>query len=617
MKRNKFISLLSNLGLALTLSCAQAGAFNQPSGAFLPNQVLIEFKPSTSLSARSQTAQTYGAQSIQALANTSTWSVANLPTGQSVAQAVAAYASNPNVASVQPNYIYHAMATPGPIPDPQYGQLWAAKNTGQAITSGTYPAGAPVAGTAGDDMNLEAAWNVQNDCSTVTVAVIDTGVNYNSTDLAANMWNGGVAAPLHGWNFVGAGSNDPMDLTGHGTHVAGTIGAVGGNGIGITGVCWKASIMAVRALDVTGTGTTATIIQSIDFAITHGAKIINMSLGGAGPFDPAYSNAITRAQNANVLVVVAAGNSNTDNDAVATPSWPCNFTQPNILCVAALDQNYALANFSNWGASSVDVAAPGTNILSTWNGLHTVINDPLNVGWTFTSTTATPTVPSGWGYLSNAAGTTFIGEPTDALTGWGTKLYNANTDDRAYKTFNLAGVNVATVSLIAAANVKAGDTLNLNFNVAGGDPFLVSGTNALTGTNMADGLTYNTRPTADISACISATCSVGLQLKSAPTSLGAIGVISPSFSINTVTLNTTAQNTINGTSMATPQVAGVAALVWAHNPLYNYADVANAIKQSGRTIPALAGKTTTGKAVDALGALSYIAPPSGITVVVH
>lgn len=615
MNRIRFISSLSGIVLLSTLSFAQAGIFNQPAGSFVPNQILIEFKPNISIASRNQTAQVYGAQSIQALANTSSWSVANLPAGQSVAQAVSLYANNPNVASVQPNYIYHTMATPGPTPDPQYGQLWAAKNIGQAITTGTYPAGIPVTGTAGDDMNLEAAWNVQNDCSSVTVAVVDSGVNYNSTDLAANMWNGtAVGAPLHGWNFVGAGSNDPMDLNGHGTHVAGTIGAVGGNGIGITGVCWKASIMAVRAMDATGTGSTATIIQSIDFAITHGAKIINMSLAGAGPFDQAYSNAITRAQNANVLMIVAAGNAANNNDALAT--YPCSFTQPNMICVAALDQNYALANFSNWGATSVDVGAPGTNILSTWNGIHTTFNDPLNAGWIFASTTSTPASPRGWGYLTNAAGAGFIGDPTDPITGWGTKLYNANTDDRAYKTFNLAGVNYASASLVAAINVKAGDVLNLNFKAAGGDPF-VTGTNALTGTNMADGLMYNTKVTADISACISATCSVGLQLLSAPTSLGDIGVVSPFFSINTVTLNTTSQNTIDGTSMATPQVTGVAALVWAHNPLFTYADVVNAIKQGGRSIPALAGKTTTGKAVDALGALSYINQPSGNAVVVH
>ena len=584
-----------------------AASFSAPAGSYAPSQVLVQFKPNISTAMRSQTVQSFGAQSIQNLAANSNWSVANLPAGQSVAQAVAAYANNPNVAAVQPNYIYHTMAVPN---DPQYSQLWAAKNTGQTITTGTY---VPTTGTVGNDMNLEAAWNVQTDCSSTIVAVIDSGVNYTSTDLAANMWNGGAAAPLHGWNFVGAGSNDPMDLNGHGTHVAGTIGAVGNNAIGVTGVCWKASIMAVRAADAEGSLLTSNIIQSIDFAITHGAKIINMSLGGQTPFDAAYSAAISRAQNANVLIIVAAGNATNNNDV--TPTYPCNFTQPNLICVAALDQNYALATFSNFGASSVDVGAPGTNILSTWNGLHTTITDPLNAGWVFSSTTATAAAPSGWGYLTSA-GAGLIGDPTDPLTGWGTKLYNANTDDRAYKTFNIAGVNYASVSFIAAANVKAGDVLNLNFKAVGGDPF-VTGTTALSGTNMADGFAYNTQATADISTCISATCSVGLQLKSAPTSLGAIGVISPSFSINTVTLNTTAQNTIDGTSMATPQVAGVAALVWSHNPLFTYADVANAIKDSGRPTPSLVGKTTTGKAVDAMRALSYINQPSGLAVVVH
>lgn len=606
----RIISSLAGITFLTTFMLAQASAASLPAASFVPNQILIEFKPNTAIAARSQIARVYGAQSIQSLANTSSWSVATLPTGQSVAQAVNLYANHPNVASVQPNYIYHTMAVPGPTPDPQYGQLWAAKNSGQLITTGTYPAGVPVAGTAGDDMNLEAAWNVQNDCSAVTVAVIDSGVNYNSTDLTANMWNGGLAAPLHGWNFVGVGSNDPMDLNGHGTHVAGIIGAVGGNGIGITGVCWKASIMAVRAMDAAGSGNTASIIQSIDFAITHGAKIINMSLGGGGVFDPAYSNAITRAQNANVLVVAAAGNSNTDNDAVATPSWPCNFTQPNLLCVAALDQNYALANFSNWGVSSVDVAAPGTNILSTWAGAHTVINDPLTAvagGWLGSSTTAI--TGGGWGYGLAGPGLT-VPVP------WGIALYNAGTDDRVYKTFNLVGANAATITVTAAANVANGDFLNANFKAAGGDPF-VAGTNLFTITNAKDGFLATASPKLDISGCISATCSIGAQLLSAPTSARDIGVAVSAFSIDLLTLNSTSYHTIDGTSMATPQVAGVAALVWAHNPSFTYVEVANAIKDSGRALPSLAGKTVTGKAVDAMRALAYINKPSGIAVVVH
>jgi len=594
--------------LALAPACSQAATFGQAAGQFVPNQVLVEFKPGATLALRNQTAQLYGAQSIQALAQTNGLSVANLPAGQTVAQAMSLYANNPNVASVQPNYIYHTSAIPN---DAQYAQLWAAKNVGQAITTGTYPAGAPVTGTAGNDMNLEAAWNVQTDCSTVTVAVLDSGVNYNHQDLATNMWNGGAAFPLHGWNFVGAGSNDPMDLNGHGTHVAGTIGAVGNNALGVSGVCWKASIMAIRTMDINGSGTTASIVQGIDFAIAHGAKIVNMSLGGTGPFDLAYSNAVTRAQNANVLLVVAAGNDGVNNET--TPHWPCNFTQPNLICVAALDQNYALANFSDWGATSVDVAAPGTNILSTWHGTQATIRDPLTAaagGWFGSSTTAV--AGGGWGFDNVNIGWLF--NPVAAQ--WGTALYNVGTDDRAYKTFNLSGVNGATLQVAAAVNVQNGDFINANFKVASGDPF-VAGTQIFSTTNIKNLGVSTLSQKFDITGCISTTCTIGVQLTSTPTSLRDIGVGISRFQIQTVTLNPTSYNTIDGTSMATPQVTGVAALVWSHNPLYTYAEVANAIKNSGRSIPALAGKTSTGKAVDAMRALAYINQPSGISAVVR
>src|SRR5205814_9622383 len=127
---------------------------------------------------------------------------------------------------------------------------------------------------------------------------------------------------------------------GHGTHVAGIIGAAGNNTKGTTGICWKASIMAVRVLDATGFGSDATIIQGIDFAITHGARVISMSLGSDGTLDPAFSDAITSAQTNDIVVTVSAGNKAKDNDAAGgSAHYPCNFTQPNLVCVAALDQN--------------------------------------------------------------------------------------------------------------------------------------------------------------------------------------------------------------------------------------------------------------------------------------
>ena len=612
MNQTRFALLLTGLGLLLAQTPAFAGtAWTPATGSqYVQDQILVKFKPGVTAASRSQIAQTNGASTIQAVGNQPDLVLANLIPGQTVGQAVSAYANDPNVAYAQPNYIYHTLAVPKLVPtDPQYGQLWAAKNTGQTMLTGTY---VPAAGTAGDDMNLESAWFVQNDCSSVVIAVVDSGINYNSTDLAANMWAGNVK---HGQNFAadaatGAGS-DPMDLSGHGTHVAGIIGAAANNGIAGVGVCWTAKLMAVRVMEATGSGTTASITAGVNYAVTNGAKVINMSLGGT-VFDQAFSDAITNAQTSNVLVVVAAGNEANDND-VTSARYPCNYTQTNLICVAALDQNYALATFSNWGTTSVDVGAPGTNIYSTWAGTNAVITDTFAAGWTLTSTTS----GTGGGWAANLGWLEVPG------TGWGgpAALYNASTDDRAYKNFNLLGVNAAVLEEAVAVNVKNLDYFLVNYKSAGGDPSLFTGstgTVARAYTNRHDGvLTAYASGKINLTNCLTTTCTVGFQLLSDATLPKDNGITMTNFKITTLTLNNTSYNTIDGTSMATPEVAGVAALVWAHNPLYTYTDVANAIKNGGRSVAALSGKTTTGKAVDAMGALAYITPPTGIAVVVH
>ncbi|HLP97227.1 MAG TPA: S8 family serine peptidase [Sideroxyarcus sp.] len=617
MKINKLGLLSTGLGLMLAQTLSFAGTAWTPSNGsqYVKDQILVKFKSGVTAASRAQIAQGLGASTVQAVGNQSDMVVASLMPGQTVEQAVTTYANDPNVAYAQPNYIYHTQAVPT---DPQYaaGQIWAAKNTGQTMLTGTYPV---ATGTTGADLNLESAWDIQTDCSSVVVAVLDTGINYNSTDLANNMWTS-VTDTLHGRNFapdVATGVNsDPMDLAGHGTHVAGIIAAQANNGIAGVGVCWTAKLMAVRVLDATGSGTTATIIPGINYAVTNGAKVINMSLGGTGAYDAAYSAAITNALNNDVLVVVAAGNDNQDNDT--TPHWPCNFTQSNLICVAALDQNDALATFSDYGSTSVDVGAPGTNIYSTWAGTTTLITDfhvvdyptagtlaVAPVGWTYSSTSAT-----GWG--GSAGGGLF----TPAAS-WSTANYVASTDARAYKSFSLTGYSAALLQVGAAVNVQNGDTFDVNYSSAGGDPF-AAGTNVASLTNRYDGvLTYTTYAELNITPCISATCSVGFQLNSAVTSAGDKGVFLTNFTIKALTNTTNAYNTINGTSMATPQVAGVAALVRARNPSYTYADTANAIKNGGRSVAALSGKSTTGKAVDARGALTYINRPTGIAVTVQ
>ena len=593
------------VGAALMLYAqVSAAPFVQPNSAgaatsqYVPGEVLVKFKPAAIAQERTATIAALGHTVVTHLGQPG-WMHVKLGTGQSVTEALVVYQNNPNVEAVQPNYIYRAAAVPN---DTQYGQLWAFKNTGQAVTTGTYM---PTSGTAGDDMNIEPAWDHITDCSSVVVAVVDSGVNYTQEDLAANMWNGGPSFPNHGWNYVN-NNNDPMDLDGHGTHVAGIIGAAGNNGKGTTGICWKASIMAVRVLDATGSGDDATIIQGINFAINHGARVISMSLGSDVPVDPAFSDAITSAQTNDIVVTVSAGNKAKDNDAV-TAHFPCNFTQPNLVCVAALDQNYALASFSNWGATSVDVGAPGTNILSSWAGTNAPISDPLTSGWTFTGGWTSGSVP-----LSGGGSVPALLDPANFPGG----LYNSNTDDRAYKVFNLPGANVAVLQASAVINVVNGDHFRTGYAIGGGDPFAAGGTIVDDTTGMA---TFpNFAPGAfDISGCISMTCSIGFQLQSGAAATKDRGLAIIRFSIQTLTLNATTYNTISGTSMATPEVAGLAVMLRAYNPQYTYADTVNAIKNGGRSVAALAGKTTTGKAVDVMSSLAYINPPTGLTATVQ
>jgi subtilisin family serine protease len=260
---------------------------------------------------------------------------------------------------VEPNYVVRAARLPN---DSAFNRLWGLRNDGQ------------LGGKPGADVGAPAAWDVVTG-SPVPVAVIDTGVDGSHPDLAENMWtntsesqNGiddadpnGLVDDLRGVDFLN-GDTDPSDEAGHGTHVAGIVGARGDNHTGIVGVNWSARLMALKFMNEHGEGSTADAAAAIDYAVDAGAKVINASWGGPN-FSQALWEAVARAADHDVLFVAAAGNEgdNADN----SPEYPAAFELPNVVSVAASDVHDHLLDFSNYGSKSVDIAAPGDEIYST------------------------------------------------------------------------------------------------------------------------------------------------------------------------------------------------------------------------------------------------------------
>ncbi|MGH8019993.1 MAG: S8 family serine peptidase, partial [Opitutaceae bacterium] len=262
---------------------------------------------------------------------------------------------------VEPDYIQHTSATPN---DAGFGdgRLWGLRNTGQS------------GGVSGMDTQVVSAWDLTTGSSNVIVAVIDTGVRHSHRDLAANMWrnpgetagNGvdddsnGIVDDVFGFNSIN-NSGNPMDDNGHGSHCAGTIGGSANDAGELVGVAWTVRLMGLKFLGAEGGGNLSDSIKCIDYAIAKGAHIISGSYGGGG-FSQATADAIERARQAGILCIFAAGNETNNNDA--NPSYPASYPHNNIVSVAAIDRSGALANFSNFGATSVDLAAPGVAIFS-------------------------------------------------------------------------------------------------------------------------------------------------------------------------------------------------------------------------------------------------------------
>jgi hypothetical protein len=289
--------------------------------------------------------------------------VVNLPAGINVENALDRFRASNFVRYAEPSY-YRTLQQTFPN-DPQFSGLYGLHNTGQG------------GGVADSDIDAPEAWDLTTGSSSFIVAVFDTGIDFNHPDLAANVWvnpgeipgnsidddGNGLVDDIRGWNW-NFNNNNVTDTNGHGTHVSGTIGAVGNNAVGVAGVNWNVKIMMMKIFEgSSGYAGDAAVVSAINYVINKGVKVSNHSWGG-GPFSQVLLDGITAARNAGHLFIAAAGNFSSNNDA--SPFYPASYNLDNIISVAASTNTDGRASFSSWGLTSVDLAAPGDNVLSTW-----------------------------------------------------------------------------------------------------------------------------------------------------------------------------------------------------------------------------------------------------------
>lgn len=336
-------------------------------GSYSPDHLLVHFKPDAVPVSLLGTTITSALSLVPGLYEV------QLPAGITVDQALSAYSNDPHVLSVQPDYLVQVEALPN---DPLLNQQWAFSGTNSVST-----------------INPAPAWDRTTGSGRTIVAVIDTGVDITHPDLASNIWkntrelagNGidddgnGFIDDYNGYNFV-ANTGDPTDDNGHGTHVAGIIGATGNNGIGVTGVNWNVKIMALKFLDSRGIGSTSNALRALNYAVQMGATISNNSWTSPA-YDYALEAGIRNAGLAGHIYVAAAGN--LGQNLAVNKLYPAAFALDNVVAVAGLDSSNNLASWSNYG-SNVAIAAPGAGIYSTLPG--------KNYGYMSGTSMATPFV---------------------------------------------------------------------------------------------------------------------------------------------------------------------------------------------------------------------------------
>lgn len=583
---------------------------------FAPGEILVKFKEGTNqgeinaLNAHMRTKELKRIERINVRR-------IKLPPDISVEDAVTEYKMDPNVEYAEPNYIIRLTVIPA---DPNFNYLWGLYNTGQQVNG--------FVGTMDADIDAPEAWDITTGSDDVIITVIDSGVAYLHPDIKANIWinmeefsgsagvdddNNGYVDDKYGWDFF-ANDNNPTDYNSHGTHVAGIIGAQGNNGTGVSGVNWKVKIMALRIAGITGFVIDAA--DAIKYAVDNGADIINTSWG-IDSDSKVLLDAIKDANDNGVLFVAAAGNGGPDligdnNDQ--SQNYPSNYNLPNIISVAATDQDDNLTSYSNFGLVSVDVGAPGgaaflDNIYSTVpdfsTGPRVVLYsedfDPSPAGWTHGGTNSSWAFVDGTGFggsicLEDSPGGNYLNN-TDSVVGFvGSGTPFSSVKDNRYTLSFKIKMDTETEK----------DALFLLTSVDGNN--WVPPGNYFTGyTGGFVDASFDLTLVADLLPSFY----FGFDLYS-NSSITRDGVYIDNLELyrEPVVLSGYGYEYLSGTSFAAPHVSGVAGLVKAQNPDYTNLQIRDAIFSTVDKLPSLIGKVATEGRINAFKAVTYIAPPS-------
>jgi thermitase len=637
-----WLFLASQVAMAAGPVSKSAHALTAHRASVVPGELVVAFKPGYLVGhlASGSRHLSKTTRSLVATRDGHQFARIKLQDGISLEQALDTYRNDPAVAAVSPNYLRYTSLSPT---DTSFGQLWGMHNTGQTITSAVYPTSNP--GVTDADIDAPEAWDVQaGGSASVVVAVIDTGVDYTHSDLIDAMWDGGGSYPNHGYDFAD-NDNDPYPLNSeHGTHVAGTIAATGNNSLGVVGVAYGVKVMALKVFpDLFAGAADGDIISAINFAAANGAHIINMSLGGGGPENTVLTTAVANAVNAGVLIVAAAGNEDANNNT--TPSWPANYanvssTRAGVISVAATDQVDALASFSNFGSNTVSVGAPGVNILSSVTG-RSIDQQETGAGVASPTTTACATnvatcfdntifnnaatdctgAACRWGLekdvlysgltigadMGASAGTTYSNNINGTITTQAIDVSTANRLVLRYAAWwdlqcNNDYVDVEVWNGSSWVPLQASD---LNINIVNSVVSFCSSTRTHTGRM---GPYFGP---VEVSHDITVHKNAALQVRFTYNTDASTNttVVPYAFQVwdlfidEQATDYTTSYELFNGTSMASPMTAGVAALVKSKYLGYTAAQLKTAVVDTGDAVSSLTGTTVSGRRVNARAAL--------------